>query len=376
MRLLRAICRTLFALTFILSGVLKLIDPVGTGLIVKEYLNLMHLGALVEASIWIGVAISTLEFLVGVSVLVGLEMRIFSGIALGLTGFFTLLTLYLALFNPISDCGCFGEAIHLTNWQTFQKDLVLLALAVVIFTGRFKATKIASPLAQWIFVGLFAALALAISGQSLRGIPQVDFTAYNVGTSLAEDEFSETPAPEFETVFIYEKDGQQQEFSLENLPDSTWTFVDSRTSQKGDIVEGLDFHLERQEGPYFTVTIYDKERLSSQRVALIEDLQIKALEAGAELEVIDDADPKTLMTLNRSNGGITYFNDGVIVGKWGANHLDDFDVALVLAQDPDIMILEHRIHQQLYISIIVISILVMLLVIRYACRMAYKNKES
>ena len=374
MRLLRAICRTLFALTFILSGILKLMDPVGTGLVVGEYLRIMHLGALSGASIHMGVVLSTLEFLVGVSVLVGLEMRIFSGIALCLTGIFSLLTLYLALFNPISDCGCFGEAIHLSNWQTFQKDLVLLVLATIIFTGRFKATKIASPTVQWIFVGVFAALALSIAGQSLLGIPQVDFTAYNVGTSLVGDDCSATP--QLETSFIYEKDGRQQEFNLENLPDSTWTFVDSRTLENGKLEGAPDFHLECQSGPCFVVTVYDRERLDSTQISLVEALETQASLAAIPFEVICDADPKTLVTLNRSNGGITYFNDGIIVGKWGANHLDGFDLSLVLEQDPDVMILEHRIHQQLYISIIILSILTMLLVIRYVCRMTYKSPSG
>ena len=184
MRFLRALCRVLFALTFIVSGALKLLDPVGTGLIVKEYLDFMHLDALVPAAIGLGIALATTEFLIGVCVLSGLRFRIVAWAALILTAFFTGLTLYLMIYNPISDCGCFGEAIHLTNRQTFFKNVVLLVLAILMFLGRKRATRVAPVWLEWTLVGIFAVVGISVAIRALGTIPQVDFTAYSVGNSV------------------------------------------------------------------------------------------------------------------------------------------------------------------------------------------------
>lgn len=381
MRFLRGLCRVLFALTFIVSGVLKLIDPVGTGLIMKEYLDFMHLGFLEQASVALGIALSTLEFTIGICVLSGLRIRIVAWIALILTALFTLLTLYLMLYNPISDCGCFGEAIHLTNTQTFLKNVVLLVLAILIFLGRKRATIVATPLLERSFIGLFVLLALSVAVRAAATIPQVDFTAYSVGTSL--DDLAQENQARFETTFIYTKDGHTEEFTLDNLPDESWTYLDSKTVQVGGSTKmaQVDFTLEQMQGPVLAVTVYNPDALKPEQQARIDRFCQAARRLGHEpviygpTEDYVTADRKSLMTLNRSNGGAVYFHDGMIVAKWANLELDEADLIGVLAEDPDVLVLRNRIREQVYFSILIGGALVLLVLSRVLCKLLVRNKR-
>ena len=374
MRFLRALCRVLFALTFIVSGALKLLDPVGTGLIVKEYLDFMHLDALVPAAIGLGIALATTEFLIGVCVLSGLRFRIVAWAALILTAFFTGLTLYLMIYNPISDCGCFGEAIHLTNRQTFFKNVVLLVLAILMFLGRKRATRVAPVWLEWTLVGIFAVVGISVAIRALGTIPQVDFTAYSVGNSL--DELAQENQARYETTFLYTKDGHTEEFTLDNLPDDSWTYLDTKTVQVGGSTRmaQVDFTLDQMEGPLLAVTVYDPVRLTPEKRERIDQFRKKALLQGQELVIYgptdeyETADRKSLMTLNRSNGGGVYFNDGVIVAKWANSELPDVDLDAVLNEDPDVLILRYRIREQLYASILIAGTLLLLAMARLLCK--------
>ncbi|MBQ5481990.1 MAG: DoxX family protein [Bacteroidales bacterium] len=380
MRFLRGLCRVLFALTFILSGILKLLDPVGTGLIVHEYLSFMHLDFLDSGAIVLGIALATLEFLIGICVLSGLRLRIVAWVALILTAFFTILTFYLMRFNPISDCGCFGEAIHLTNTQTFIKNVVLLVLAILIFLGRKRATRVAPAPLEWVFIALFALVGLSVALRALATIPQVDFTAYRVGSSL--DELAQENQARFETTFIYTKDGHTEEFTLDNLPDDSWTYLDSKTVQLGGSTRmaQVDFTLDPMEGPVLAVSVHHPDALRAENVERIEAFRTAALAAGIQpvvygpTETYETADWKSLLTLNRSNGGAVYFYDGTIVAKWANSELPKVDLPAVLQEDPDVLILKHRIREQLYVSILIAGVLVLLVLMRVLCKLLIKKR--
>ena len=374
MRFLLALFRILFALTFIVSGALKLLDPVGTGLIVKEYLDFMHLGALEGAAVGLGIALSVTEFTIGLCILSGLRIRIAAWVTLILTAGFTGLTLYLMLFNPISDCGCFGEAIHLTNTQTFLKNVILLAMAIIIFLGRKRATRVAPAWLEWTFVGLFAVLVLGVALRALATIPQVDFTAYRVGNSL--DELAQENQARYETTFLYTKDGHTEEFTLDALPDDSWTYLDSKTVQTGGSTKmaQVDFTLAQMTGPVLAVTVYSPESLDGAQIGRIDRFRQAALLQGHDVVAYGPsgdyvtADRKSLMTLNRSNGGAVYFNDGTIVAKWSNLELPEVDLAAVLDEDPDVLILRHRIREQLYVSILIAGALVLMAAMRIICQ--------
>lgn len=376
MRFIRAICRIIFSTVFICAGMLKLIDPVGTGLIIKEYFTILHISCPTLPAVCLGTGLATLEFTIGICVLIGLKMRAFSTAALCLTLIFSAITLYLALYDPISDCGCFGQAIHLTNWQTFFKNVIILALIIIIFTGRKKATVIASDRLQWVFVALFAALGLTVSICSYIYLPQIDFTAYNVGADLSGRETKSIP--EYETVFTYEKDGLREEFTLDNLPDSTWIFIESVTTGGTGSDSTPDLQLPDTEGKLFTVSIYEPDAVDNDLKARTDSFIERAQSLGVNAVILstgDNADGKTLLTLNRSNGGITYFNEGVIAGKWGAVRLDDLELEEILDEDPDVMILRKRISEQIYLTVILISIFFIMAMMRHLCLM-FRKKED
>jgi len=406
MKLSKALCRLIFGLTFILSGFLKLTDPIGTGLIIKEYLAVFHIGFLDPAAIGLGIALSTVEFIIGISILLGLRMRFFTWLGLGFISLFTLLTLYLAIFNPITDCGCFGEAIHLTNWETFYKNLVLLTCALVLFLNRKSFIPIAHAAFEWVSVGLFLGVALLIAIPTYYNIPQIDFTAYKVGTDL--DVLVKESHAEYETIFLYSKDGKQKEFEINNLPDSTWTFIDSRTELISGSVElaQVDISLRDttgeycteilwQEGPLVAGVIWDPEDMTPYRWFNLALLKSEALSAGSRFillsatrefknnpveiffpqDIIYTADRKALMTLVRSNGGGVYFDNGTIIHKWASRRINAKRVSDILSEDSDQVVLNDSIHQRLYINILLISIILIVILMRYFCKFFYTHKE-
>ena len=337
-------CRLIVGLVFIVSGFVKLLAPVGTSLVIKEYLEAFHLGFMAPAALGIGSTRATLEFLTGTALLLRLRIRIFAWVAFLLLAIFTPLTLYLAVFNPISECGCFGEAIHLTNWQTFFKNLILLPLALIIFIFRKKISEYRYPGWEWFFTILFLALALYIPIRTLTKAPLQEFTPYKAGSEVVAGVKSDA-IPEYETEFIYEKNGARETFTLDDLPDSTWTYVESvtkQTSSKGANAADADFVIEDAAGRNISqeilerrnlllMTIYHPDKLLKRHgVEAIADIREKAMEQGMDFMVVSPsaigglpegcetatADLKLLMSFNRSNGGVAWMDDAFIVRKW------------------------------------------------------------
>ncbi|MBR5033889.1 MAG: DoxX family protein [Bacteroidales bacterium] len=344
MKGLTRLCRLIVGLVFIFSGFVKLLAPVGTSLIIKEYLEAFYLGFMSPAALVIGVTLSLLEFVTGVALLLRLRIRVFAWVAFLLLAVFTPLTLYLAIFNPIADCGCFGEAVHLTNWQTFFKNLILFPCALIIFIFRKKISEHSYPFWEWVFVAMFTALAAFILIRTFRVAPLQEFTPYKGGGEITAGTKAEA-APEYDTQFIYEKDGIKQTFSLENLPDSTWTYVDTVTemvSDGGASASDADFVIETADGRNIAedilrrrnlllMTIYHPDKFIRRHgVEKIAAMRESALGQGMDFMVVSPyeieglpeecetalADVKLLMTFNRSNGGVAWLEDGLIVRKW------------------------------------------------------------
>jgi uncharacterized membrane protein YphA (DoxX/SURF4 family) len=343
---LKRFCGFITGLVFFLSGLVKLMDPVGAGLVMKEYYAFLHLGFLSFSAKTMGVAFALFETIVGVALITGVWRKITAQAALIMQGFFTLLTLLLVIFNPEMDCGCFGEAIHLTHWQTFLKNIVLMALlSAYYFPSRHIGT---TKKKKYISFALVTVSVMAFTAYSLRYIPLIDFTAYKPGAELQAG--ARINADEmYESVFTYEKDGVQEEFTLGHLPDSTWTFVSVDTrlkeGQKESTTE-LSFYdpVTEQymdtlatEGKVMVVSAYapkDKARLWK----MTERFVTRAEAAGFNvlllctdvsnvpqnlLEKAYISDYKTLISLNRSNGGVTYFHNGMLIRKWAARNAAD-----------------------------------------------------
>lgn len=335
---------------FFLSGILKLMDPVGAGLVMDSYLDFLHIGFLGFASKPLAFLFALAETIVGTAMITGVWRRITAIIALSLQGFFTLLTILLAIFNPVMDCGCFGEFIHLTHIETLVKNLVICALLSYAY---FPMRNLGRPLKRkYVSFGVVCTSVLVFSIFSLSRLPIIDFTDYEPGAQILSAE-ANVADEAFDAMFIYEKDGVQQEFTLENLPDSTWTFVSTQTIQNKDLKSSgatLSFYdndkeyqdsLAVQEN-VMVISIYDPQMRQKKWDAAVRMAE-NARESGfnpmilvagtpeqIEGKVTGDipvyfSDYKTLITLNRSNAGATWLSHGYIIKKWGHRAYPDQD---------------------------------------------------
>ena len=185
-KILVTIARLLLAATFILSGFVKAVDPRGTQYKIQDYLQALHLGEWMPdmVSLMLSVALAALEFCLGIFMLFAIRRRLTSRMIVVILLIMTPLTLWLALANPISDCGCFGDAIVLTNWQTLWKNVVLLAAAIIVARWPLEMVRFISRTNQWIVVNYSLLFILAIAGWSLYDRPQFDFRPYHVGADL------------------------------------------------------------------------------------------------------------------------------------------------------------------------------------------------
>jgi hypothetical protein len=331
-----------------MSGIVKLMDPVGAGLVMDEYYSFLHLGFLSFSAKAMGTVFALAETLIGAALATGVWRAVIAKCALGLQIFFTILTLFLVIYNPEMDCGCFGEAIHLTHTQTFVKNLILLAL-ILAYTIPLKHLGETSR-RKYVSFSIITISVIAFTIYSWLYIPLIDFTAYKPGAELAAGAEID-PDEVYESVFTYEKDGIQETFTLENLPDSTWTFVSTEIRTKNDKVKNLvelpirDSHTEEDldtlatRGKVMIVSVYDTEMDSKEWEEANEFIQ-RATDAGftslllcARRENIPDSlkdraylsDYKALISLNRSNGGVTYFSDGILIRKWARICAPDSD---------------------------------------------------
>ena len=228
----RRFCAFIIGAVFLLAGMFKLLDPVGAGLVMEEYFRFLHITFMMPAAKALSVAMAIFESILGAALITGVWRRPVAIVATVLISVFSVLTFVMALTKSEFDCGCFGEVIHLSSWQTFFKNLILLALALVAFVpyrnlGSNKRRKFVS-------FSIVAVSVTAFAIYSLSTLPMWDFTSFAPGSELvaaaAEGQAGETAEDDFIATFIYEKDGRQGAFSLDRLPDSTWTFVRTERS--------------------------------------------------------------------------------------------------------------------------------------------------
>ena len=313
------VCRLVLAVAFILSGFVKAVDPLGTQYKIHDYLGTLGLANMVPDFVTLSTSVvqSSAEFFLGICLLFAIRRRLVSLISMILMVVMTLLTLWLAIANPISDCGCFGDALVLTNWQTFWKNVVLLAAAVVVWRYPLDMGRIISRSNQWIVMNYSAFFILVIiAGRSLYTLPQFDFRPYHIGTNLREGwqrmmDGEDSPYAEF---FIEDID-EGEDITEQVLNDKGYTFllVSPHLEQADDSqLDGLNriYEYSQDHGyPFYCLTA------SSQRgITRWQDI------TGAEYPFCL-TDETTLKTIIRSNPGLLLLKDGVIIRKWSHNAL-------------------------------------------------------
>ena len=350
MKTIRLFSRVLIGIVFIFSGTVKAIDPLGSAYKFHDYFQAFSLGFMDSLSLGLAILLCTAEFIGGFSVLTGLKQKTGITLVMIMMIVFTPLTLVLALTNPVSDCGCFGDAIHITNWQTFWKNVILLAAVLVLFTGRNNIRQTGGKAAGWLALAGAAALFILFAFYNLRYLPVIDFLPYSKGVKIADQMIiPEGAAPDmYETTFIYEKDGVRREFDLKNYPanDSTWIFVDQKSVllKKGYQPPIHDFIITGPEGdltqeilssPGYSLLMITKKLGEADRKDLDKGFELGKYCAsrGIDFYILTaslseeyakypigltfcSADETTLKTMIRSNPGYMLIRDGIITGKW------------------------------------------------------------
>ena len=351
---------------FFISGLLKLMDPVGAGLVMKEYYDFLHMGFMGFSSKFTGAAFALAETIVGAGLITGVWRKTIALAAVILQGFFTLLTLFLVIFNPEMDCGCFGEAIHLTHRQTFIKNIILLAMLLAYYLPKKHLGQTTRK--KYVSFGLVTVSVVAFTVYSWIYIPLTDYTAYKPGRQLTIGSESDTDET-YESVFIYEKDGVRETFTLGHLPDTTWKFISTETriiDGKEDNTIGLSFYDAQtgeymdelaDEGKVMVISVYNTDipektwKKTENFIRNAETAGFTTLLLCATEDHIPEAlskyvfisDYKTLISLNRSNAGVTYFHDGTLIRKWAdaniPNHNELHDVS---ADDGTEVLIDHE----------------------------------
>lgn len=361
------LCRAILALVFIFSGYVKAIDPLGTQYKIEDYLQALGIGHLVPNWITLtaSISLSSFEFCLGIFLLFAIQRRLVSKFTVAFMAVMTLISIWLAGWNPIKDCGCFGDVIHLTNLQTLVKNIVLLVCSCIVAVWPLRMKRFISKTNQWIVINFTILFIVISAGWSLYMLPQFDFRPYHVGANIKKE--MEIPAgakqPKFNTTFILEKNGVRKEFTLDNYPDSTWTFIDSKTIQveEGFVPPIHDFSITTIDGGEdITQQVLDNKGytflLISPYIEQADDSSFGEIDhiyeycqdhnikfycltasldkginhwkrlTGAEYPFCT-TDATTLKTIIRSNPGLVLIKDGTVIQKWSHNNLPNFDNA-------------------------------------------------
>ncbi|HHW81602.1 MAG TPA: DoxX family protein [Bacteroidales bacterium] len=360
--------RILFGITFVFSGFVKAVDPIGFAYKIEDYLIAFQLIPFIPLALTFAVALILVELLLGVFILLGLYRKLSTAMGVLFMAVMTPMTLYIALKNPVEDCGCFGDALVISNWDTFYKNIVLVLLAVLLLVYHKRIKPLFTNKSKGLVVGFVFLFSLLFCLYNIFYLPIMDFRPYKVGVNIAEQmENDVSNGDVYENIYIYEKDGVEEEFTEDNFPweDSTWTFVDYqlkliKEGEKplidefyitayakdgaGAFVKGGDItdDILTNKVVLFVVSLSlddAREKGMKQIIALADyaaDNDIELLVAtSSEAAAIEQwhrewGNPKvgyglmdelTLKTIVRSNPGMLLLNEGTIVGKWSSRRL-------------------------------------------------------
>ena len=365
MRLVKNLCRIIVGIVFIYSGFVKGIDPLGSDYKFTDYFNAFGMGWMNATTLFFSFALSLAEFLIGTALLFNLWVSRMAWGSLLFMAFFTPLTLVLALTNPVSDCGCFGDAMILTNWQTFWKNIILFLLAIMIFVYRKEYKSSLSLMGQFSFLTLAGAGMLCLSIYCYRHLPVLDFRPYAVGKNITEGmRLPEGAKPDqYEVTLKYKnkQTGEIRSFTEENYPwqdTLNWEYESSseRLVKKGYITPIHDLVIEHPPLGNITEEIleddnhtilavaYNLNQSDTQYQPAINRLAEYARKKGIRFYGLTSsterdieaykkrnhvpyefctADEIQLKTMIRSNPGVIILREGTILDKWAGKDVPD-----------------------------------------------------
>ena len=431
-KLLRKAARYLVGIVFIASGFLKGVDPVGTSLKVKEYFHAFLGMDPGHWALWLGIALCVVEFLTGVCILKVIKFRFFSAIAFLMSLFFAGVTLYSALTGKVEDCGCFGDVIHLDPWPSFYKNIVLVVLTAFLYSQRHRARPIAGSFWEWAFMFGYSVFIVGLALYSMRELPPADLTDFRPGRDLFRGD--STALVKYKTEIIYSKDGVRKSFSLNHLPDSTWKYEETVSTVvegservarqmplilKNSFGEDVTETVLKSESPVVFISFYDGDGITHDDLGKLKNLgdslnygrhradvyvlsamteeetlaRLKPIADAVENEAISDvfsssytekslpfslvySDYKSVITFNRSNGGATYVNRGIIVKKWSAAKYSNRKIISDITKNPFLLTQGSEGRSRLFLIVSLAVIIGMVLIIRLIFKALYQTVKG
>lgn len=359
MKLLRNICRILVGILFIYSGFVKGVDPLGSDYKFTDYFNAFGMSWMGATALFFSFLLSMAEFLIGLCLFLNIKIRTASWGALLFMGFFTPLTLILAIKNPVTDCGCFGDALILTNWETFWKNIVLLVMTLIIFYNRAKFKSLFNFLEQTVILVCTIVLMFSVQWYSYRHLPILDFRPYAIGKNIQSGMTIPEGAPhdEYETTLKYKNKntGEIKDFTEQNFPWQDTVNWEYASSTQKLVKEGYkapihDFVIEHPEQGDITQEVLQDNNYTFLAISYninkanpVNQDKLNRLAAyaqsrgyrfyGLSASVADDVHKYTeahhvnydfcstdeiqLKTMIRSNPGLVLLREGTIIDKWG-----------------------------------------------------------
>jgi hypothetical protein len=367
MKILKNLSRLLVGLVFIFSGTVKGIDPLGTAYLIEYYFIAYGTEWAIPLSLFISVFLCTLEFILGISLIFNASIKKTSWLLFPLMIFFTLLTLADAIWEPVPDCGCFGDAIKLSNWETFYKNIVLIIFTTIIFFNR----KNFKPPTQFAYsfsvLTVFVIGFIWFSNYNLQHLPVIDYREWKVGTDMMPEGGGEA---KIYLIYKNKDTGEEKEYFSKDLPwqdsvwMSQWEFVDQRVDDS-EVLKAHDLIIESIDGEdltevftgnpdyQFLLIAWDLEKPARDAFTKARALFSESAADGYSFIVITSSLPEmisnfkednlldedlqfylgddtVLKSMIRANPGLILMKDGIVIEKW---HYNDFPEYSVLQEE-------------------------------------------
>lgn len=363
MKILDNFLKYFVGVLFIFSGLIKVNDPIGTSIKLKEYFEVFandfapFFKIFIPYTLVLAVLVVVLEVVLGIALILHYRMKLTSWLFLLLIAFFTFLTFYSAYFNKVTECGCFGDAIPLTPWQSFAKDVVLSVLVILIFIRRNHFKPFMNVRTSDVVIALSFAINIYLCVHAISHLPYIDFRPYKVGNNIPE---LMAPSEPYRYKYIMEKDGEEYEFK-DYPSDTTYKYKDMIILNPEAQPKITDYHIWTDDGEFteesfigdkLFIIFYDISKSKTRNMDQINDL-INSLEGRVEVWALTAssdtefeafrheyqlaipyfyADMTVLEAIIRSNPGLWLMKDGVVAGKWHHNDVPGADTIIDLLE--------------------------------------------
>ncbi len=361
MKNLRTFSRILVGLVLIFSGFVKGVDPLGTAYKITDYFEAYNMIWASPLSLYLSILLCAFEFVLGVLLVLNVKIKQVAWLVLLLMSFFTLVTFYDALYSPVPDCGCFGDAIVLTNWETFYKNLVLMVFVMIVFLGRNKIKAYFTNIKEFGIIGTVTLLFIWFSVYNYRNLPIINFRPWKVGNKMMSD----NPQPsKFYLVYKNKQSGETKEYLSNELPwqdtvwVANWEYVSTREDNPNKSLLGafaisdslgtdMTDHFVRNPEFQFFIASYNIKEANKEAFEKLNPFIEKASAKGISIIILTGSSPEeiadfkklfpkmnyeiltsddiALKSMIRSNPGKKKKKKAVVLGQWHWRNIPDFD---------------------------------------------------